>query len=415
MLQNLPLGPQTLPPLLERSRDVDPNIRKLVYTYVLEKYCQPSDFGQVGFTHPRALSIAQREMIVRNGLGDREGSVKIAAAQLLGQWVDVVRSDGSKKEEGVKKEVGEETIEDLVAFLKLFDLTEGTVAEDALGSVLNTRVDIYEHLEFPGTSVRANFVSSGRGSPAATEDYWTTLTPERAFLIRVFVDKCIEKDRTREKADGILPVTTALAFRIQDAYNVLADQIQEDEALLKDPEFLEDEEARVHREEARLDMELTIGELVRLAKHADFQDEIGRRKMFQLVRGMLAQTILPESLIPCALDVLRVLAADEKDLIRLVVEVVHELRDPADEEPDGKADASADPDESMTEFGSPRKAPRVPQLPKPVAEMTAEERLRMDEIDLRCLSLCIGMLERVNGVSVLDAGQAVRTMDAEWL
>ena len=154
VLQNLPLGPQTLPALLDRSRDVDATIRKLVYTHVLEKYCHPSDFGQVGFTHPRALSIAQREMIVRNGLGDREESVKAAAAQLLGQWVDVVRSDGSKKEEdgeAVKKEVGEETIEDLVAFLKLFDLAEGTVAEDALGSVFDTRVDIFEHIEFPGT------------------------------------------------------------------------------------------------------------------------------------------------------------------------------------------------------------------------------------------------------------------------
>ena len=38
-------------------------------------------------------------------------------------------------------------------------------------------------------------------------------------------------------------------------------------------------------------------------------------------------------------------------------------------------------------------------LPKPESEMTAEERARADEIDLRCLSLCIGMLERVNGVS----------------
>lgn len=30
--------------------------------------------------------------------------------------------------------------------------------------------------------------------------------------------------------------------------------------------------------------------------------------------------------------------------------------------------------------------------------MTPEERARADAIDLRCLSLCIGMLERVNGV-----------------
>ena len=89
-------------------------------------------------------------MIVRNGLGDREDSVKAAARQLLGSWVDVVRSDGIKKDEGVKSEG---IIEDLAAFLKLFDLTEDTIAEDALSSVLQTRIDIYEHIAFEGTSL----------------------------------------------------------------------------------------------------------------------------------------------------------------------------------------------------------------------------------------------------------------------
>jgi hypothetical protein len=40
-------------------------------------------------------------------------------------------------------------------------------------------------------------------------------------------------------------------------------------------------------------------------------------------------------------------------------------------------------------------------LPKPVVEMSAEEKRKADEIDLRCLSLCIGMLERVNGVCTM--------------
>ena len=31
-------------------------------------------------------------------------------------------------------------------------------------------------------------------------------------------------------------------------------------------------------------------------------------------------------------------------------------------------------------------------------EVTAEEQARRDAMDMRCLSLCIGMLERVNGV-----------------
>jgi condensin complex subunit 3 len=40
-------------------------------------------------------------------------------------------------------------------------------------------------------------------------------------------------------------------------------------------------------------------------------------------------------------------------------------------------------------------------LPKPMQEMTPEERAQADAIDLRCLSLCIGMLERVHGVRMV--------------
>jgi hypothetical protein len=39
------------------------------------------------------LTIAQREEVVRNGLGDREGSVRKAAAGMLGGWVDGAQGD----------------------------------------------------------------------------------------------------------------------------------------------------------------------------------------------------------------------------------------------------------------------------------------------------------------------------------
>ncbi|KAI9061537.1 ARM repeat-containing protein [Trametes sanguinea] len=381
-LLNVPLSPHTLPALLARSRDVDAPIRKLVYSAILEKYCTPPDLdggrATVGFTHPRALTIAQRETIVRNGLGDREESVKAAARNLLGVWVDVVRVEGKpqKKEEGVKEEV--DVIEDLIAFLKLFDLTEGTIAEDALSSVLQGRMDIYEHIEFP-------------------EDYWTSITPERAFLARVFVDQCLAKADTH-KLDANLPVVTAFAFRIQDSYNALVKQIEADAAAAALDD--EDEDERARREEARLDREFAIGEMLRLAVNLDYGDEIGRRRMFQLVQGMLSAGILPEPLLPRCLDVLRVLSPNERDLIRVVVEIVHELRDPSEGEADADAEegvSKADVDDDATEMGSPRRPVRPSQLPKPVAEMTPEEKAHADMIDLRCLALCIGMLERVNG------------------
>ena len=45
---------------------------------------------------------------------------------------------------------------------------------------------------------------------------------------------------------------------------------------------------------------------------------------------MIGQETLPEPLVARCLDVLRVLSPNERDLIRVVVEVVHELRDTSD-------------------------------------------------------------------------------------
>ena len=45
---------------------------------------------------------------------------------------------------------------------------------------------------------------------------------------------------------------------------------------------------------------------------------------------MISQDILPEHLVGRCLDVLRKLSVNERDLIRVVVEVVHDLRDPSD-------------------------------------------------------------------------------------
>jgi condensin complex subunit 3 len=54
----------------------------------------------------------------------------------------------------------------------MLDVSTSDVAEDALLSVFVTRVDIFDSIEF-------------------NEDLWSNLNPERAFLVRVFVDHCL--------------------------------------------------------------------------------------------------------------------------------------------------------------------------------------------------------------------------------
>ncbi|KAG5641543.1 hypothetical protein DXG03_004802 [Asterophora parasitica] len=370
-LLNITVNSTTLPRILDRTRDTDTTLRKLVYSAVLERDLTIKDDEGMGPTHPRACTILQRELIIRNGLSDREPSVRNAAASLLGKWVDIIAERPAKQE-------GENTLQDakiesgLVEMLKMLDLAaESTVAADAVLGVFDTRPDIFENMEF------------GR-------DYWENLTPETAFLARVFVEhgKAL-KDEAR--LENVLPVVTELAFRIQTAFNTLIDDItvEEQERLFRDP--TEDEIIRM--EDSRLEKEAIIGELLRLAVNLDYADEIGRRKMFQLVRDMLSHPALPESLLSKCLDVLRELSANERDLIRVVVEIVQDLRDlGGDEDQDATKDADAE-----TTYGETPATVRPPRTnKKPPTEQIPEEKAHSDFIDLRSLSLCIGMLERVN-------------------
>jgi condensin complex subunit 3 len=94
-------------------------------------------------------------------------------------------------------------------------------------------------------------------------------------LARVFIEHCkeIEDNISLEAA---LPVVTSVAFRTQEWYNLL----QDEEPVSQD---LEDDEYR-RREDAIASKETIVAELLKLAVNLDYADEIGRRKMFDLVR-----------------------------------------------------------------------------------------------------------------------------------
>lgn len=49
---------------------------------------------------------------------------------------------------------------------------------------------------------------------------------------------------------------------------------------------------------------------------------------------MISQDALPDTLVSGCLDVLRILSSSERDLIRVVVEVIHDLRDSGEFEKD---------------------------------------------------------------------------------
>lgn len=134
-----------------------------------------------------------------------------------------------------------------------------------------------------------------------TDTYWLTLNPEKVFLLRILVDHLHSlaittpppkvNDNTAsvaptdpnttpkssaEKLEALLPVVTALAFHIQNTTNELIDQMEQG------GEGREEED-----EDELLAAEFVVGEMLRIAARVDYGDEIGRRKMFEIVRECL--------------------------------------------------------------------------------------------------------------------------------
>jgi condensin complex subunit 3 len=172
-LVNIPVNSTSLPAILARARDTETTIRKFLYSSVLDGAASDRTAA-----HPRTLTIAQRELLVRHGLGDREKTVRAAAATMIGTWIDVIGEkakpeeelasritdiDISKTEEKppvTSEERHQNIIKTLTGFLHMFDLQlvcdgelQGKLASDALTSVFDTRPDIFEDLSFGGEYV----------------------------------------------------------------------------------------------------------------------------------------------------------------------------------------------------------------------------------------------------------------------
>ncbi|KAF8962585.1 nuclear condensing complex subunit [Flammula alnicola] len=368
-LVHVPLSPATIDAVLSRTRDVDPVTRKLVYTGVL----------QAKLGHPRHLSIAQREQVVKDGLGDREPGVRVAAGKLVTSWFDAVLVEAQKANEESTWE-GDDggVMKGLIHFLGLFDVVGPgeAVAVDAVLSVFTTRPDVPDVFVF-------------------SDAYWKDLSPESVVLARVFVEHCANTKNEVLLETASLPVLTAFAFHIQEAYNNMLEVLQEIETARLLRAGLEDQEDDEELEEELAKREVIMSELLRMTLKLDYGDEIGRRKVFSVVKDMLAHPELPPGLIERCLDVLKEIMPSERDLIRVIVEIVVELRE--GEEDAENADEPQIDDNQSDISQATIKRDKSSRRAEDREDLTPEERVQADRMDIRCLMLCIAMLERVNG------------------
>ncbi|KAG6841281.1 hypothetical protein C0991_000259 [Blastosporella zonata] len=368
-LVSVPLLASTMDTILSRTRDTDALTRKLVYFNVL----------QTKLGHPRQLTIAQRELVIKDGLGDREPSVRVAAGKLAASWFEMVIAEPGEAEEYTWDGDDGGIMKGFLRFLTLFDVVGPgeAVAVDAVLSIFVTRPNIPDVFVFP-------------------ETYWKELTPESAVLARVFLEHCLSTKNEIRLEAAQLPVVTAFAFLLQGCYNTLLGILQDAEnvAFLNAGEP-EDEEETAKREEELAKKEVILGEMLRMSLKLDFMDEIGRRKVFTVVKDMMAHPELPPSLINPCLDVLKEILPTERELIRVVVEIIVDLRED-DQEMNDVQSILGDMDNPDTTQATTAKDRSI-QRTKPRDDMSPEERVEADITDMRCLTLCIGMLERVDG------------------
>ncbi|KAK5944458.1 chromosome condensation complex Condensin, subunit G [Knufia obscura] len=392
LLLNLPIEPKTLPYLLERARDKDAGVRVKLYSKLMPNL---GDF--------RHLSLSMREKLLRWGLRDRDERVRKSAAKMFStMWIEQIaktlQQTDADVEEGQpkkKKQVGyyEPDVAALVELLERIDILnagqDDGVGPEAMREFWSLRPDYFDTVTFDDT-------------------FWTDLSAESAFMARSFYDHCSQNEAAQSKAeeDQKFPEVTRFGFHLQRELNRVLE--------------LRGTTSEEPDEETLAEQEFIAEQLLHIAHTLDYTDEIGRRKMFSLLRQMLSMSDLPEEITKLTIETLRLTCtsdlAGEKEFIAIVQEAIAEVHDTLnddnqDEETDdndngtNRATTPTDSDSFVSAHSelsvqTDRTARQGPSAQdKRLAKMTPEEQeqyhLRTLLIQLKCLHIAHTMLQNI--------------------
>lgn len=371
LLLNLPLTPGTLPYLLERARDQDAATRRALYSRLLPAL---GDF--------RHLSLSMREKLLRWGLRDRDENVRKATARLFRErWIEDCSRPETTPETGTKEEASPANIEGLLELLERIDVMnsggENGVALEAMKEFWEGRPDYRAAVDF-------------------VDSFWDRLTPESVFMARSFNDFC--RSGREGKLDFMgeekIPEVTKLAFVIQQYTNDLIDCLRRNNTR---------EESE---EEDTVEQEFIVEQLLYIAKTLDYSDEVGRRKMFGLLRELLAIAELPDDITKLVVDVLRDVCGlevyGEKEFCGVVLEALAEVHDTIslDETLPENEDESFHSAQSEMGDDTPTKEGRKKALvvtDGSSGESDESKAIREILVNMKCLHIAQCMLQNVDG------------------
>ncbi|KAH7308202.1 putative nuclear condensin complex subunit 3 [Stachybotrys elegans] len=368
LLVNLPILPATLPYLLERARDQDAGTRRAVYSRLLPAL---GDF--------RHLSLSMREKLLRWGLRDRDENVRKAAGRLFRErWIEdcVGRPE---QEEGAPAEPAPPDFDALLELLERIDIVnsgvENGVAMEAMKGFWEGRPDYREAV-------------------VLNDYFWETLSAEAVFMARSFNDFCRSEGNGRYEAlvEEKLPEVTKLAFYLQRYLDVLKEAIKRVAQQTGDDEDEED----------TVEQEFIVEQLLHIALTLDYSDEVGRRKMFTLLRTALSIPELPDEVTKLTVEALHYIcspdAAGEREFCSIVLESVADVHDtivdlPADDAEDSFHSAKSE----VSNASTPTKDKKRDQSVDLSEEDAHDKAVKEIVVNMKCLHIVQCMLTHVAG------------------
>lgn len=368
LLVNLPILPNTLPFLLERARDQDAATRRAVYSRLLPAL---GDF--------RHLSLSMREKLLRWGLRDRDENVRKAAGRLFRErWIEDCAGTPPPAENG-QAEVSPPSLDALLELLERIDVVnsgvENGVGLEAMKGFWEGRPDYREAITFD-------------------DNFWETLSAESVFVARSFNDFCRSEGNGKYEslAEEKLPEVTKVAFYLERYIKVLIDAIKRADELDNDDE---------EEEEDTVEQEFIVEQLLHIALTLDYSDEVGRRKMYALLRQTLSIPELPDDVTKLTVEVLRDIcapdSAGEKEFCSIVLEAVADVHDTIVDDMAGD-----DADESFHSAKSAVSSDTTPtkkrgKTPELSEEEAAKKAIKEIMINMKCLHIVQCMLSNVAG------------------
>ncbi|PHH81646.1 hypothetical protein CDD82_282 [Ophiocordyceps australis] len=301
LLVNLPILPTTLPQLLERARDQDAATRRAVYSRLLPAL---GDF--------RHLSLSMREKLLRWGLRDRDENVRKAAGRLFRErWIADCVGSAHQQDDAPR-------VDALLELLERIDVVnsgvEGGVALEAMKGFWAGRPDYRDVL-------------------VLDHGFWETLTAESVFMVRTLNDFCRFEEHGRHEAliEDKLPEVTKLAFFLERYMQAMVEAVGKAWHDSNDDDDDDDD---------AVEQEFIVEQLLHIALTLDYSDEVGRRKMFGLLRHFVSVPELPDQVTKLSVEVLRLMCASEDEFCSVVLEAVADVHDTITDQTRDDADDS---------------------------------------------------------------------------